>query len=635
MPFTAEGSLATKHLTRGSAACHTLISPLPHTPQHITMQAEKLASLRGLFPELDNDILSAVLDSHNGDVDAAASELLGGNAANNAPANKPAPAPHQPRPAIPASQLQRPAPKPAPSDFKVLQMVTEMPFDQQARNIAGRYGLDIQLVAYEDNARYENSSWGPCISDMTLQSEGSMMPIIRAPNFTDLTWDVPIDKINLAVGNEVGGPLYKVTLREYLQNFKMYMHNPGSWRGQQTSLLASRDSHAIYSAQACFLPIRENTELSFNAAIFNYQTRPSHPAVLAIVASAAGTSAQVVYTGSDGSGQVLYFNKNGQRASFVGQRLKDNRAERGVAQEGAMSAAEKQQNVLLIIQVPLKQRRPQMQRSKLVGPGHYNAFGGAGASYAFEAAPAPPALAAAPMRRMEQMSANFDDDLGEEEKAVDVDEAIVKVGESEGVFSECRGLAIERDPGFPIRVTLQYYKATSTGAVNDEVMAAIAAQIREARKDADFIGSLVMEPRAGRPTEHNRPVQPPHRAPSPPQTMAPVWWSDWWLTYKSRLPQWTEELARDKLFSTGKFLDCPMHQCSDIIFQLLLQSRPGGGVHPHPRPHPPYHPHPFEPQPHPYPQPMPPMYPPGPGDAPIMPMIAKGMRHNEPDVIDE
>lgn len=52
---------------------------------------------------------------------------------------------------------------------------------------------------------------------------------------------------------------------------------------------------------------------------------------------------------------MLYFNKNGQRASFVGQRLKDNRAERGVEREGAMSAAEKQQNVLMIIQIPLKQ----------------------------------------------------------------------------------------------------------------------------------------------------------------------------------------------------------------------------------------------------------------------------------------
>jgi hypothetical protein len=81
------------------------------------------------------------------------------------------------------------------------------------------------------------------------------------------------------------------------------------------------------------------------------------------------------------------------------------------------------------------------------------------------------------------MRANSYVDYDEEEKRnVDVDEAIVKVGEAEGVFSECRGLQIDRDPSFPIRVTLQYYKATSTGAINDEVMASIANQIRDARK---------------------------------------------------------------------------------------------------------------------------------------------------------
>lgn len=211
----------------------------------------------------------------------------------------------------------------------------------------------------------------------------------------------------------------------------------------------------------------------------------------------------------------------------------------------------------------------------------------AAAEMNYGGAPPAPMLAAAPLqmdyRSRMNRAEEFDDEAA---SSVDVDEAIVKVGEAEGVFSECRGLRIERDPGFPIRVTLQYYKATSTGAINDEVMATIANQIREARKDADFIGSLVLEPHAGRPTEHH--VRAPYvRPPSPPSTPAPAWWQDWWLTYKSRLPQWTEELARDRLFSTGKFLDCPMHQCSDIIFQLLLSSRPYNEPRPIVRPAPP------------------------------------------------
>jgi hypothetical protein len=52
-----------------------------------------------------------------------------------------------------------------------------------------------------------------------------------------------------------------------------------------------------------------------------------------------GTSAQVVQDGS----QKLYFNKSGEKASFIGQRLSDNRKERGVATEGEMTKEEKQQ----------------------------------------------------------------------------------------------------------------------------------------------------------------------------------------------------------------------------------------------------------------------------------------------------
>ncbi len=44
----------------------------------------------------------------------------------------------------------------------------------------------------------------------------------------------------------------------------------------------------------------------------------------------------------DGS-QKLYFNKSGEKASFIGQRLTDNRKERGVATEGEMTKEEKQQ----------------------------------------------------------------------------------------------------------------------------------------------------------------------------------------------------------------------------------------------------------------------------------------------------
>jgi hypothetical protein len=44
---------------------------------------------------------------------------------------------------------------------------------------------------------------------------------------------------------------------------------------------------------------------------------------------------------------------------------------------------------------------------------------------------------------------------GSMRERADVEDAIVKVGEAEGRYEEVGGLEIERDPQFPVRVTLQ------------------------------------------------------------------------------------------------------------------------------------------------------------------------------------
>ncbi|ETO22826.1 hypothetical protein RFI_14367, partial [Reticulomyxa filosa] len=54
---------------------------------------------------------------------------------------------------------------------------------------------------------------------------------------------------------------------------------------------------------------------------------------------------------------------------------------------------------------------------------------------------------------------------------------------------------------YPVRVTLQYYKATSNGVMTDQVMAEIKAQIDNSQKQADFIGSLVTDGLTQRPTD--------------------------------------------------------------------------------------------------------------------------------------
>jgi len=389
-----------------------------------------------------------------------------------------------------------------------------------AKKLAKRFGLNIDKISWDDNARNQNSPLGPCISDVSLVVNNRLLPIIRSPNFEDVTWDLPMDKINLTVGNELDAKLYTVTLQYYLENFPLFLSKAVDFRGAygmaaKGSLLAGRDSHAVCSAQACLLPMPAGGESTFNVGILNYQSRAKNPAVLAIVATAKGTSAQIVECDTFSQTQKLYFNNKGQKASFVGQRLSDNRRERGVAVEGKMSQEEKEQNVILLIQVPLKYKRPEPDA---VVPDHYPYYPhpyrphpytpyypyphpasamalGAG-GMAFDPS-LPPVASSWDQAEYERADRPADGRFKKNEKG-DVEEAIVSVGKDEGPFDECNGLAIERDPKYPVRLTFQFYRSTSTGTIEDSQMKAISDQFKEAQKGADFIGSLVVKKR---PTE--------------------------------------------------------------------------------------------------------------------------------------
>lgn len=74
-------------------------------------------------------------------------------------------------------------------------------------------------------------------------------------------------------------------------------------------------------------------------------------------------------------------------------------------------------------------------------------------------------------------------------------------GDLEGPFTELAGLPIERDPRFPVRVTVQFYKATSNGVLASADVASIKAQVKRVYKEADYVGSLVTHGYTGRPTE--------------------------------------------------------------------------------------------------------------------------------------
>lgn len=341
------------------------------------------------------------------------------------------------------------------------QYVANLSSNAKARDMANTYGLNVVSVAWEDMGRTKDSCWGPCINDMTLCVGETNQPMIRRPNFTDLTCDVPIDKFSCLVGNECNQPLKNVSFKEYLSNLDHYTANV-----KLKSLLCDRDTHILTSTQACILPLCDG-KVEFDVRLFNYQYNKDDPAVLVITVSDMGTSTQVITEYN----QRLLFNKNGQAAHFQAQRLSDYRQATGSSATGALTAAEKAKNMLFVFQIPLKQTKVRTYR------------GG------------PEFLECVPMACCAALPA------GIPKTVRGLEDAILEVGRTEGPFEGTRNLSLVRDDRYPIRCTVQYYSVTDTTDLNGTVFKDFADKLNKVYSWADARGSLVVEGKTDRVTE--------------------------------------------------------------------------------------------------------------------------------------
>ena len=406
-------------------------------------------------------------------------------------------------------------PHPGPSTFSTtIQRVVAMPRDQDLQRRARDRGLNVLNVLWEDTARSAGSAYGPNISDVTLQvledtpqgRRAHLLPVLRFPNFTDRTADIPMEDFYIRVGNHRdGSELRTVSLREVLRDLSPYLsESPQSARRRTPlNLLAARDTHVLVSAQHVFLPIPQEGQATFTPAIFNYQSSPGNPAVLTLLVTRQGMSATVIENRrgeqtSNGRGQQLFFNQAGERAPFTAERRStvQRRIESGRATDQDAGALDPGADVLLFIQVPLRYRQPPQR-------GGYGAGVGSGAPMP------PPASAPSGAARMRAESS-------------DVEVAVLGHGEVEGPFLELNGQQVVRDDRFPVRVTVQFYRATSNGIVSDADLDEVRAQIERVYEQADYVGSLVVPdgPR-NRPTDWIR---------THPEAEADSWRPfGWWL----------------------------------------------------------------------------------------------------------
>jgi hypothetical protein len=413
-----------------------------------------------------------------------------------------------------AAQAQAPIqPVPPPPAYgAVVHRVANMVSDGQAQQLASRHGLQLLNVLWEDTGRFQGSSLGPNISDVTIEvvsgdGEGkklALMPVLRFPNFTDRTADVRLDRIYLRVGNEKkDGEEKVISLRDFLADPGRHLSSPSAGGIRTGSLLAPRDTHALVSAQAAFLPVPKQGKATFHPVIFNYQSTAGNPAVLTILITRQGASLTVVdnardtVSGGASWGQRLFFNAGGERAPLTAERISDV-LERGTTSNGESAATlGEDANLLVLIQVPLELREP--PRRAALGA-------------------LPMAAAPAPAAAMEMKKA---------EAASDMEVAVLGHGALEGPFTELAGLQVERDARFPVRVTVQFYQATATGRIGEAEMAHLAKLVGKVYEKGDWVGSLVVPG----PGDARRPTAWDGASP-PPSDLA--WWDfpglmeRWW-----------------------------------------------------------------------------------------------------------
>ena len=143
-------------------------------------------------------------------------------------------------------------------------------------------------------------------------------------------------------------------------------------------------------------------------------------------------------------GQRLYFNKDGQRAPLIAERLTDVKAKGMTANGEARGVLGEDANVLMLIQVPLKYRAAAAPAVRRGGDGW--TAGGDGRQ-----------------RSAPHAGAGEGERGSSARERADIDTAVLGHGPTEGPYTELDGLTIERDARFPVRVTVQFYQATSNG----------------------------------------------------------------------------------------------------------------------------------------------------------------------------
>tara|TARA_B100001093_G_scaffold488041_1_gene524869 strand:+ start:746 stop:2020 length:1275 start_codon:yes stop_codon:yes gene_type:complete len=141
---------------------------------------------------------------------------------------------------------------------------------RQSANLLARHNLEIVNVGWDDASRAFNSSIGSNISDWSFKlKDGTVLPFIRSPNFTDKTLTISAKDVSLIVGNErPGGDLNAITFQNYLENYGKY--TPGV--PDKVNLSSGPDELVTIRYIGVIVPENSDGSQEVVPTAYNYQT---------------------------------------------------------------------------------------------------------------------------------------------------------------------------------------------------------------------------------------------------------------------------------------------------------------------------------------------------------------------------
>jgi hypothetical protein len=360
---------------------------------------------------------------------------------------------------------------------------------ESSQSLLTSYGLVATNVCWEDTARTKGSCYGPNISDMTLCSNNKLCKVIRRPNFADITVDHSLDNFMVTIGNEDGTELSRISLRDYLNKL---------------SIEVDSDEKILCSTQACILQDNldnltrfervkiamgdlKKKDIPFNVRLFNYQTTSENPAVLVIISTNQGTSAQIL----DGKTTDILFNKNGKAHDFIAERLKDERTRLGKSTSEPMSMDEKERNVIYVYQVPLVVEK----KNHMYGL-YSKGFSLESDDSNISSCNYAELHSGGSKRYYAELHSG-----GSKISSIGFDNAMLRVSSTDkGDFTGTRGKTLKRDKHYPIRCTLQYYWITDDMNLTEPLVKTMSSQLEKFYSNSENKSSLVVG-QTNRPTE--------------------------------------------------------------------------------------------------------------------------------------